>query len=227
MRLAGWLAFIGCWSSSVVLAQPNAEPDRSLPATSTSTSSPAATPTRSPPPSDHYLHDGFYLRYALGPAFWRLAGTATFSGGGFGEVLAIGGTIPKGFVIAAAASAVISSGATIGNYGVLVDWFPDARGAWHVGGLLGLGLVRAPAPPTTISVGGIATTTGGENLLGVALGATLFGGYDLWITPQCSLGLEALASTGTPASMRDPSGNASGYEFTPLWLGLFASVLYH
>jgi hypothetical protein len=205
-----------------VLAQPNPDP-----APATPTAPPASLPR------GHYLHDGFYLRYALGPSTWQLRGTATsgsaeYAGGAFGEILAIGGTIPNGFVIAGAASAAISSMATIGNYGVLIDWFPNPKDGWHLGGLLGLGLVRAPAPLVFgPAIAGMQTSSGGGNLEGFGLGATLIGGYDLWITPQCSLGLEAVAATTTPAAMRDSSGNASGYQFTPLWFGLFASILYH
>jgi hypothetical protein len=153
------------------------------------------------------------------------------SGGGFGQIVAVGGTIPNGVVIAGAASGVISSTGVVANYGVLVDWFPDPHDGWHVGGLLGLGMVRAPpllAPATVPTAQGtVAGPTTGANLLGFGFGATLLGGYDLWLSPQFSLGMDVVGATVTSAAMKESNGQSSGYRFTPLWFGFLASVLYH
>jgi hypothetical protein len=156
-----------------------------------------------------------------------VVGTYTATGPGFGEILAIGGTIPHGFVIAGAASFVVANDGVNGNYGLLFDWFPDDTAGWHIGGLLGLGLVRSPLLPLPVAGGGTVIVQTGQDLQGFGLGATLLGGYDVWITPQFSVGLDLIASTTTTAPMKDPGGNESGYRITPLWVGLLASVLYH
>jgi hypothetical protein len=146
------------------------------------------------------------------------AGSFSPSGGAFGEILAIGGTIPDGLVIGGAATASISSSAVVGNYGPFIDWFPNARGGFHVGGMAGLGLVRlAGGYPSGLAV------DSQKGIGGLGFGGTLLGGYDLWITPQCSLGLTAVVSA--LASTR--AQEASGTNLSPFWAGLFASVLYH
>jgi hypothetical protein len=197
---------------------------------------PAPPPPPPPPPHGDYLHDGLYVHYGLGPVELRLSGAApgtsfTSTGGGFGQILAVGGTIPNGVVIGGAGSLVASSSGVVGNFGALVDWFPDARDGWHVGGLLGLGLVRgspllAPASVTTAQ-GTVGGSTTGPDLLGFGFGATLFGGYDLWLAPQFSLGMDLVGAAMTSAAMKESNGVPSPYRFTPLWFGFLASVVYH
>jgi hypothetical protein len=197
-------------------------PSPSAPST-TPAPAPSATGGTKTDTSTHYLHDGFYLRYALGPAYWQVSGSSpsgafSASGGSAGEILAIGGTIPDGVVIGGAAAASISGDSVVGNYGLFVDWFPNARGGFHAGGLVGLGLLRLRSGyPAALGV------DPHQGLGGSGLGATLLGGYDFWITPQCSLGLTAIAVTMTASNAQE----ASGTTLTPLWVGAFASVLYH
>ncbi len=143
------------------------------------------------------------------------------SGGGVAEILAIGGTIPDGIVLAVAASAVVSSKALVGNYGLLVDWFPDVHGGFHVGVLAGAGHVAIPEVVYPLANGG--SSSGGTNASGFAAGGTLLAGYDLWVSPQCSLGLNVLASATTPVRVQDPFDDV----VNPVWVGLTASVLYH
>jgi hypothetical protein len=186
----------------------------------------AAPQAAQPPPPGQYTHDGFYLRYTLGVAdSWLFGsgprGQGVYRDDGIDEIFALGGTLPNGLVLGGALSAVVSNAAVLGTYGVLVDWFPAVRGGWHVGGLFGLAydLTRTSIPnasPENLTPDPPALSTFG-------FGATLLGGYDAWITPQCSLGVTAVLASSTGVA------NVGGYDYrlTPIWFGLMASVLYH
>ena len=52
----------------------------------------------------------------------------------------------------------------------------------------------------------------------------LGGGYDFWVTPQCSVGVTALVATMTATPLNEAS---VGDGLLPFWAGLLASVLYH
>jgi len=111
----------------------------------------------------------------------------------------------------------------MGTYGVLFDWFPRVRGGSHVGALLGLGLQRTRLA-FTLSTGPGSSLAFAPHAETVGLGATLLGGYDFWVTQQCSVGVTALVSTmtATPASQ-----DSVGDGLFPLWARLLVSVLYH
>jgi hypothetical protein len=173
------------------------------------------------PPHGHYLHDGFYLRYALGPGVGRMSGTSPYgsfgdTGGGVGDTFAIGGTIPGGLVVGGASTGLYSKGSVGAVAGPFLDWFPDPRAGWHIGGQVGLGVTRFlgahPMAPGT-----------GNGLGGYGLGVTLLGGYDFWIAPQASVGLTALVSTMTSTAAQE----APGYVLSPLWVGILLGILYH
>jgi hypothetical protein len=143
-------------------------------------------------------------------------------------VLALGGTAAKGLVVgaellgASVSNASFNGGpagggevtASFGELGFLMDWYPVPTGGWHAGGVVGVG-------------GGGVQDAGGNRMSSAAFCASALGGYDWWIGPQWSLGLELVLSAGTSGSLKDSNGNDSGYSFTPLAGALVGSILFH
>jgi hypothetical protein len=195
-------------------------------------------PAPPPPPISFtgpgtFTHDGFYLRFELGFGAFGASGTGpsgSASTGGAAEdlVLAIGGTPVEGFVVggligglatSSPPSGTIPSNATsMGELilGPFVDWFPNARGGWHVGGALGLG-------------GLSVDRYGADNLSSLSLGGRAFGGYDFWIGPQWSLGITAAIQFVTRGNLTDSSQNdaPSGYSMGALGGAISVTLLYH
>jgi len=148
-------------------------------------------------------HDGFYLRLGIGAGLVRSRvespaplGDLSARGGGVAIDLALGGTVADGLVIGGgiytvAINNVSWSGdnvpgdqdgetGSIGLLGVMVDYYPDARGGFHVLGSLGIGVLgyerdsSTDLPPEDWNGGG---------------GGAMFGvGYEAWIGDQWSLG---------------------------------------
>jgi hypothetical protein len=200
----------------------------------------ASTAPVLPPTTEGHVHDGFYFRFSLGLSHGWMngsgpAGEASVSGGGVGFLLAAGGTPAPGFVVAgtfmyAGADGALNGGGicaappcasptgdvTSGHFilGGLVDWFPDPKGGFHVGGSLGLG--------------GLAITyPGGDASSGSSLGLSVLGGYDWWIGPEWSLGLMGVVAVSTPTYMNDNADGPTGYHLTPATIAVEASLLYH
>jgi len=154
-----------------------------------------------PPPSPrgvHY-HDGFYLRMALGLGASGVLVSSdstavpdySFTGGGAAADLWIGGTPAAWLAMGGALTGLGVSSTTrrvsgngvsgdvsgsMGLLGFFVDGFPDPARGFHFGGALGL-------------AGGHAQVKDSDKKFdggGVGLGAWL--GYDMWVSPQWSLG---------------------------------------
>lgn len=194
----------------------------------------SATPSPCVQPRDAFRHDGLYLRISGG------IGYAAFSGSGptgdasihhfnvlGGSLLAIGGTPGEGLVVAGAFRGVTTRGrfhggpqpehdatANNGQLGVLVDWFPKPTQGWHVGGLLAVGVVTI-------------TDADVRDSKGAGFGASLFGGYDFWIGAQWSLGLQAVFSATSSATMTDDNNDKTGYKFSALSAGLEYTFTLH
>jgi hypothetical protein len=115
----------------------------------------------------------------------------SFAGGGAAADLWIGGTPTPGLAMGAALSALGVSSTTrrvngdslsgdvsgsMGLLGFFVDGFPDPERGFHFGGALGLANGRAEVKDSGKKFDGG----------GVGLGAWL--GYDMWVSPQWSLG---------------------------------------
>ena len=146
---------------------------------------------------------------------------------GAGTHIAIGGTPGEGLAVAGVIRAVAVRGkfhggpqpehdatATNGQLGVLVDWFPQPTGGWHVGAIAGLGVV-------TLSDSDIRTSSG------LGFGGSLFGGYDFWIGAQWSLGLQAVFSATSSATLKDSDQDDTGYKFNALSAGLEYTFTLH
>jgi hypothetical protein len=170
---------------------------------------------------------GYMSAWGNGPS-----GSASVSGGGSSQGLALGGTVAPGLALAgvirlADTSASSFHGGPAGQapnsnadaalvqLGVLGDFYPDPEGGWHVGALLGLGgtVVTPRATDASMNSGGFT--------------GSIFGGYDWWIGKSWSLGLQAVASGVTSATMFDTNHNDTGYRLQALAAGFDGSLLFY
>ena len=173
-------------------------------------------------------------------------GSASLTNAGYGGMIAIGGAVAPGLVLAGTiqgsvfdakfkggpfengtvsargktSTASDRSTAGFGMLGVLVDWYPEPTGGWHVGGSTGLGA--------------IVLTNGADDrdFAGVNFAGSVFGGYDWALGRKWSLGLQLVASGATRTKLmeEDPSDKNdtrdTGYRLTPFSVGVQASLLY-
>jgi hypothetical protein len=201
-------------------------------------------PPPPPPPNTSYLHDGFYLRMALGlggltasrEVQSSITGTVdTHFGEGVGVFeISAGGTPGPGLVLAGTLLSherkdpVLKGGPggditldgrlSFGMVGVTVDYYPNPRGGFHFGGTLGVGGLTAPAPPRSVFTDKIG---GGGGAISLALG------YDWWIGQEWSFGVlgrftgAAVKGETTAADVKYTETDSIGA------FGLMASFLYH
>lgn len=159
------------------------------------------TPPPPPPVARTYhLHDGFYLRLALGAgyasagldAYSGASTDATVSGGGGAFDLMIGGSPAPGLAIGGGflANSVISPGFSAAGQshnldrsmglvlvGPFIDGFIDPKNGFHVGGMLGAAALDFGTNADHAS----STTYKGA-------GMALWLGYDAWVAADWSLG---------------------------------------
>jgi len=166
-------------------------------------------PPPPPPPRIRrtgYRHDGFYLRFGIGPAYGKAHSDsgdsqidlkATFDGWGPAYELLIGGTPVAGFVIGGglvgqdirdpsiqidvsggASTSAVAKNEALGVVllGPFIDWFPDPTSGGHVGAMFGIGAIGLQGDDGNASSG---------------YGGSVWGGYDFWVGKQSSIGPEA------------------------------------
>lgn len=155
----------------------------------------------------YHLHDGFYLRMALGVGWLSLGldadADATLKGAGGGVALMLGGTPVDGLVIGGGVFSVsadeprvevggkssdLSGQASLAVIGPFVDGYFDPKGGLHVGGAVGLATTKVEDDDSTFD----AKPYNGAGL-------ALFAGYDAWVSANWSLGgmLSVVAARGT------------------------------
>ena len=181
-----------------------------------------------------------------GPALLSLsghgpAGNASIASSGTMGSFALGGSIARGLVLGGIMQAATTRGtfeggpfrnatiavdgndisashkaeASFGEFGLLVDWYPNPAAGWHAGLSGGLGAVV------------VTNLADDSSLVGVSPAGTLFGGYDWAIGRDWSFGLSLAVSGAGPASMKHASGGGdTGYQLTPVSVGVQASILY-
>jgi hypothetical protein len=243
------------WAQSPPPAQPQSPPpaqpppaatDEIVDLTQTTLSSPpapaAAPATASEPPIRH----GFYLRLVNGLGYVSAAGSgprghASVSGLGSANIIAIGGSVAHGVVVAGTAQATTTSAtfdrgpfdgqtiagttppvavsttadAGVSQLGVLVDWYPSPRLGWHVGLSGGIGAIL------------VKNHADESSFVGAGGSGTLFGGYDFSIAKDWSIGLSLLATGTTRATLKEAKEQThTGYRLGSLAIGLGASILY-
>jgi hypothetical protein len=146
-------------------------------------------------------HDGFYLRMSLGGGSiaargdrYDAVGTRSeysFEGNALSADLLIGGSPMPGFAIGGAYLTSYAArerdaegdtgeggdaGMSFGMIGPFVDIYPDPRGGFHLGGMVG--------PAATVTYDDRYE----ERTAAVGFGGSLWLGYDFWIGEQWSLG---------------------------------------
>ena len=162
-------------------------------------------------PRGAYVHDGFFVRAAVGPGFFAgWSGTAPdtrhFTGVTMSVDLAVGGTPARGLIIGgayqmahvfalAAKDDVINgnepslNGVTFSlvALGVFADYYPDPEEGLHFLGFVGTGELGVSRPNnnntgTTASPGGVVVAAGG--------------GYEWFVGQNLSIGVLARATLG-------------------------------
>jgi hypothetical protein len=209
----------------------------SSPATVTQVSAPyvAAEPEPAAPIAcagpGAFTHDGFYLRLSSGIGGLAVGGSGPtgspkLSGFASSTMLAIGGTPSRGFVVGGAVAARSLSSVDTSNVpgdvtsvqasqlGVFVDWFPSLHRGWHVGGLLGVGTIRIQ-------------TAAQEDQVNLSFAGQAFGGYDFWIGPEWSLGIQGVLGFSTQSPMMDDNRNDTGYSLGSVSGAVEATLLFH
>lgn len=179
------------------------------------------------------LHDGFYLRMALGIGLGgalvssdsRAIGDYSFAGGGGALDLLIGGTPLPGLALGGALSVFgidndrrkvdareIPGDVTgsMGMLGVFADAFPAQEGGFHFGGALGLASATSEIKD-------------GRKFQGGGLGIEAWGGYDFWVSEQWSLGGMARFIGSVTRETRDEAK----YESSLGGFTLSFTALYH
>jgi len=198
-----------------------------------------------------YRHQGFYLGVDTGIGFmgaWGSGplGSASITGSGSEADIAIGGTIAPGLALGGIAREWSTSGtfhggptitattthfangvpsttqgtlsgnahATAVEVGAFLDWYPNPEKGWHVGASVGLG-------------GMGLTDDAGTRTVSAAVAGSIFGGYQWWLGPAWSLGLQGVVSGATTGKFDDSDRNNTGYTLTPFGIGLATQILYY
>lgn len=203
---------------------PAKEPNDDAPAKGQSKETPADEPITKKGIREH---DGLYLRVGLGGGYLdvhsRFAGYKfSLSGGAMGVDLMIGGTPSPGLVVGGGywlssvsspnveldgESSTASGTLDFGLIGPFIDFFPNPKGGFHAGGLLGIAMLSA------------ADSSGSTQGEDEGFGGGLFAGYDVWIADQWSLGGSVRAGMGSISS--------EGETFTPMNIEVMFTGLYH
>jgi hypothetical protein len=173
-------------------------------------------------------HDGFYMRLAIGGG--ALSSTDDVGGGrlsldikGAGPAfdMMFGGTLSGGVVLGGGmvfqqatkptykflnTEAKSENNVSFGVLGPFIDWFPDPKGGFHFGGLLGAAILTVDDASGTSSSSSSTTTASASGT-----GGALFGGYDVWVADQWSLGVLLRAAAGSTKT--DSAATTLGQTF--------------
>jgi opacity protein-like surface antigen len=161
------------------------------------------------------LHDGFFLRLALGGGRFHDSASSTAGpsstsftaqGGSTAFELSIGGTPTPGFIVAGtllghsvpSPTIEMNGGKFDGNsssvsmLGLMLDGYPDPRGGFHIGGVIGF----ASISDSTINTSSTSTTsTSSDSTSGLGIAPHI--GYEWWVSDNWALGAQFRFFYGT------------------------------
>lgn len=189
----------------------------------------------SAPARGAYVHDGFYLRAALGANYGRAfvqsnrlsKPDVSIIGMGPSLELWAGSSVPPGFVVGFNFSVadISSEAAEIGEesragsslaflIGGFLDAYPNPREGYHFGGSIG--------------IAGVTANTGQEDAeyFGAGLGFAVFAGYDAWVGPELSVG-GLLRLSGAITRDRTAADDSDIKQGTAYGAQLLVTVAYH
>jgi hypothetical protein len=168
-------------------------------------------------------------------------GSASVSGMSVNSIIAIGGSIMRGVVLAGTLQSSEASGdfkggpytnavatangeslaltkkatAGLSQIGALLDWYPSLDSGAHVAVGAGLGMIS------------LVNQIDESTYFGTSAAGTLLLGYDWSIAHAWALGLALVGTGSTKSTLKHPkTGNDTGYSFVPWSVGISTSVLY-
>lgn len=207
----------------------------------------AANATESPAPSDckqEWSRSGFYLRGVFTSGYVGLSGTGpagkpSIDGFGGGSMIAIGGSVAQGLVLAGMLQASQTAGnfkggpyqgatftsggerisvsqnalAAFSQIGALIDWYPTQSG-FHVG-------LSGGFSPVALTL-----NADDEVLVGGGTSGTLLIGYDWPVSRTIAMGINLVGSATSRIQLKYDGERASGYELSGRSIGIGGSFLY-
>jgi len=176
----------------------------------------------------YHVHDGFYLRSnigigALGFKYNPGPLDSSADGGGLAFDLLVGGSPSRGVAIGGAwlndigrSLTLESEGRELGDLhalssllGPFIDGFPDPKGGWHAGGMVGFANQRFDEPGSDKTY----TTRG--------IGGAAWGGFDAWVGDEWAVGgLGRVAAAVTKGSEDGVDVDASSLSFMLMFTAL-------
>lgn len=223
--MARQLAVVGSlWLLGSLLVEPAALAQEAAPKIDVSTPAPEPVVERS-----YHVHDGFYLRASIGLGAMDVRydpepSEGTLTGGAVALDLMIGGSPSRGLAIGGALVNDMGRSLTLevngremgdvhafaGLVGPFIDGFPNAKGGWHLGGMVGFAQQQFDAT----NADEIRTTTG--------VGGAAFGGYDAWVGDEWSVGgLGRIAAAVTRGEQDNVDIKASNLSFMLMFTALY------
>ncbi len=178
---------------------PEGEEDLSASKMNLSVASPEAPVQRT-----DFLHEGFYLRFSGGPGFMTTqvkdkstdakASATDFS---LGSDLLIGGSPAPGMTFGGGVQGNLAF-STDPTFSYLVgpffDAFPNRKEGFHLGTMLGFAGASSSIGPSSSLIGG---------------GLSAWGGYDIWVAPEWSVGFNL---RGTGAQLLSDDARATNFS---------------
>jgi hypothetical protein len=169
----------------------------------------SVAPPPPPVPRTFQVHEGFYLRAALGVGVlgsdlsYDVGDDLTTGGIQLEADLLIGGGLAPGMTLGGGVNYSVQlsgdwelddSDVTVSDgdlstfiIGPFVDGYPIAKDGWHFGGLAGLAIASFDPGPTA------------DNSTAYGFGGSFWAGHDVWVAPEWSVGglikVSALSAT--------------------------------
>lgn len=164
----------------------------------------AVEPPKAPVQRTDFVHEGFYFRLSAGPGFMTTAvkdkasdSKANATDFSLGSDLLIGGSPSPGMTFGGGlqGNLALSTDPTFTYLaGPFFDAFPNNKEGFHLGAMLGFAGAATSSGPSSSLFGG---------------GLSAWGGYDIWVAPEWSVGMNL---RGTGAQLVSSEANATNFS---------------